>query len=47
MKAIPLLLILAACGPTDGEPIEVKPIEIKITVEGGEPIKVLPIVTKD
>ena len=40
MKFLPLLLLLAACGNPDGEPIEVKPIEVRVTIEGGKPIVV-------
>jgi len=40
MKFLPVLLLLAACGNPDGEPIQVEPIEIKVTIEGGQPIVV-------
>jgi hypothetical protein len=38
MKALPILLLLAACGNPDGEPIQVEPIEITVTVTGDKPI---------
>lgn len=46
MKFLPILLLLAACGGADGEPVQVNPIEVRVTVEGTAPI-VIRATTKD
>jgi len=40
MKKLFFLLLLASCGNPDGSPIQVEPIEVKVTVEGIKPITV-------
>lgn len=40
MKKLVVLLFLAGCGNPNGDPIQVEPIEIKVTVEGVKPITV-------
>lgn len=40
MKKLIFLLLLAGCGNPDNGPIQVEPIEIKVTVEGVKPITV-------